>query len=326
MYVLTSNERRNIMSMAEDLKHVQVTSEEIAKYDPMIRRLAYTQLLKYWAHGIKVDDQNCNISIGRFGMGLEDLMQFGRLQVLNQLRWYKTYGRKTGKKTAKETTMVYNHLSNKFQSLSKTYSNAKHGGQVVSVKEQKKLLDLFVCKVREKPEMALAEADGLLVALLEECNKEVQKIVRRGLYRKGKFVSKIQAASDIAKHVEKRASELVVVSHTSLESYSVNNNLNDSAKMLLDYSPEDFLLAKEALQQRLDKKRKKKVPCFRIMNLAKTKGLRTQQAVANMLGIAPTTLSNILCGRSKGSAPVREKLLNAFGEDIESLRRIEEGR
>lgn len=304
----------------DTLNHIVVTDKEIVKYDAMIRKIINQNILKYWANGVNIDSKNFNISIGRFGQGLDDLMQFGRLEVLQQLRWYKQNGR-NGEGTASEATMMYNHLRNKFQSLSKTHTNKKHGGLIISVAEHKQILETFLADI--KKDATVAECVSDLKCLLDGANKEVVKVVNNGLLNDdGELHPSMTTVKDISEHIYKKMNELTVVSHTSFEHLYSNYN----APVLP--TPEDYYFAKEAVKERLKSKKGVKfyVPggyAFRIFNLAKGKGVKTKGDLAKLVGVSNTTLSNVLYGFTKGNARVREKFFKAFGEPVERLVEIE---
>jgi transcriptional regulator with XRE-family HTH domain len=55
------------------------------------------------------------------------------------------------------------------------------------------------------------------------------------------------------------------------------------------------------------------------MVLARKSGIKSQRELAGQLGIGMTTLSNILRGRSRGTAALREKMEKRFGQSFDEL-------
>jgi hypothetical protein len=325
---------------------IVVTNAEIEQWDPLIKKLINTQILRYWASGNTIHTLDWEATIGRLGMSIWDLIQIGRIYVLHQVRYLKEHHDPNREGSATHQTLMYQFLSNKFQSLCRVQTNAKHGGGVVAMDEHRLRLQAFVDAVTANPEMSIEECLKQLQATFAAINIQVQRLVRAGLFNAHgtKLRAKFQTPTDIARHIEKKMSRLEVVRHVSLEA-RYSDDGNDAGGQLIyepvdDMTPETYLLVKQFMENEMEnnennpassttvsatpavKRRNTRTSNRLIFKLAKEKGLPVQQgALANHLGKSPSAFSNILRGDvSNGDKAFQAKVKEIFGLTIQELR------
>lgn len=159
---------------------VRVTDADIRQYDPMIQLMINNHVLRYWASGNTCGTLDHRASVGRSGYTVEDLIQQGRIWVMDQTRWLKKHrgsrARRTGPK-AKESTMMFWHLRNKFISLSRSFAAGRKGGQIIGVEEHRRALQSLLDQFHLHPDMAPEEGVALVEEGLKETTKELRKLV-----------------------------------------------------------------------------------------------------------------------------------------------------
>jgi hypothetical protein len=310
-------------SSAQKLKNINITNEEVMKYDRMIREQIDREILKYWANGYNPHSNYYDIGIGRLGMSIDDLMQIGREYVMKQLRWFK----QNNANRAKESTMMYSYLRYKFQSLSRIYANNKHGGQVTRLEEHRHRIQEVVNQINL--DTTIEECERLCVDLIHECQLEIGKSLRHGLYKGSKF--KYSDPNHIKRYLLNRIAGLASLVHVSYDDIQ-------EAEHQLDSDPETNYLVMESISHRMPEversikpeQPKVKAPprfClpgtnFRMIVLAKKMGYKNQSALAGVLGVSITTLSNILHDRTDGGKELAGRIYSMFGEPIDSLRQV----
>ena len=323
---MTQEERQ---ASKQAMLQIPVDGGDVTRFDPMIHKIIKNEVLKYWGNGSNVYVGDA--VIGRLGMSFSDLMQYGRMLVVNQIRWFKTHGidPQTGKPfNAKMTTLIFQHLRNKFMSLSKSFSSDKNGGQVVNTEENRavlqKFLDSFNCDVN------VCDNVVSLQAALKDCSKDLRSRCSKTFTSNRemvKFLRGLLVSFDGVSHV----------SYEDIESFSAESH---------GLTPESALLVKEEIQERLKKycskngledislndfvgRKKRALPRFLpqgkttiLMSLARKRGFQSQRQLAEHFGIGMTTLSNIIRGRSRGTQRFREAVESSFGEKFEKLMEI----
>lgn len=334
---------------------VTVTNAEIEQWEPLLNKMI-NDFLKFWAKGNTVSSLCEEATIGRLGMSIADLRQIGRIHVYRQLLWLKENHDPTRVDGATFQTLMHTHLKNKFQSLSRIHTNAKHGGGIIGMEEHRLKLLKFIETVESFPDMELSACESLLQSTLCAVNVEVQRIVKVGMFLEGKRLRpKFKAALDIAAHVRNKLGRLEVVHHVSLSETltSRSEGPRDSDRLRYepvdDITPETHLIVKRLMEKEMEtnesnapssteattevvdgvtvttppvkKKRNSRGGNFRIFAVAKEKGLPTSHGeIATLLGKSASAFSNILHDRSEGDAAFKLRVVEVFGETMETLR------
>lgn len=301
------------------MKNKELTSEEVMKYDPMVKQLLRKHVLNYWGgkYTSFSKDAKYDVTLRRLGQSPEDLMQYGRIEVINQLRWYRAHG---DPNKAKESTMVYFWLRNKFQSLSKSYSSAKRGGKIFNLEKEKEVIDNILNQLEK--EDSLAGAWDIIQNELKGASTETKGLVRRNLCRRKWFVSNIKSVDDVSEKLRTTLRNICVTTHTSFE--KIQDFAVDLKK--IEFSPEDYVMAFEAVQQKVEQnKRLSKNKQFLMMKLARERGIKTQNALAKKIGMRPEKLSQILHSKAPKNEATKKQIqaLEAFFKtNIEDLRKV----
>jgi hypothetical protein len=320
-------------------KSTVVTDAELKQWHPLIKKLINEQILRFWAKGNTTDTMDWDASVGRLGMSINDLMQIGQIYAWQQLRWIKENHDPEREHSASVLTLMYTFLKNKFQSLCRIHTNAKHGGGIVNMDDHRAQFEAFITAVDSESSMSLSECDSLLQSTFCVVNVEVQKIVKAGLYTAGGFRPRFKTAADVADHVRAKIKRLEVVHHVSLDSYkdddqNPGNRGRKSFEAVEYVTPETYLIAKQYMEKEMEtksvnevvtatvKRRNTRSSNRRIFLLAKEKGLPTAQGeLAAFLGKTPSAFSNILKGeKTNGDATFQKRVQDVFGESIETLR------
>ena len=307
----------------------RVTNEEILRFDPMVHKIIKQEILQYWASGVAVYSKKNEATIGRLGMSFDDLMQFGRLLVFKQIKWFNEYGLnpKTGLPyNAKLSTLMHQYLRNKFMSLSKSFASKKSGGQVVNVEENRRSIQKFIDDFSYRKKV---QTNQKLLTDAIKCPKEVIKLIER------------QESNDKLFQLSRKILiEMESISHVSYE------DICTFAAASNTLSPEGHLLVKEEVEDRIAdycekknmdvlslndylKRGKSTKPVFlpkgqttRLMKLANERGINSQRQLAQELGIGMTTLSNIIRGRSRGTSNFRNNLEEMFNRSFDDLMQV----
>jgi hypothetical protein len=209
--------------------NIQITDKEITMFEPLIFKIIKMKVLRFWGNKINSN----NVMIGRMGMTVDDLMQIGRILVYNQIKWYKQHGDPS---KSSLFTSIYNHLSNKFTSLSNKYICKKHGGPVVNVEETKKNVQTFVDTFNKK----------------RHINTNKNKLTA--------FITCSDFLKDSVKTKKNNAQILQLAQQILNELPSnININFHDAENYIdlqPDWTPESILMVKEEINKRLREFRK----------------------------------------------------------------------
>jgi len=299
-----------------------VTDDQIRKYDPMIKKMINDHVLRYWAGGNSCSTLDPRASIGRLGKSVEDLIQDGRIFVLQQLRWIQKNLRH-GEGCAKESTLVYIHLRRKFISLSRSYTAARHGGHVVDIDGYRNTIQNLIDSI--SPGMPIDEAIGKFHEALGGMNKDLKRTLQSKVLDPSGAV-KVRSSEELSSLLRNRLTDINLTTHVSFD------DVADTAIDLMN--PEIYAIVSEELANSglvFTSKSSRSVPRvrargraskFRIFQLAREKGLpSTHGTLAAYLGRSVSAFSNILHNNSNGTPEFRRLLLDLFGEPLEELRR-----
>lgn len=307
-----------------------VSDKEILQFDPMVTKVIQAEILKYW--GVNAEKvYNDTVMIGRFGMTFQDLLQYGRLVVFKQIKWFKKHGfnTETGEiKNAKMTTLIYQQLRNKFMSLSRSYSNSKHGGQVINVDENREILQRFIDTFDHS--LNVDENATRLRESVKTMNKDIQMRCQKEFKSNTailKFLKEMMLVYSSVSHVNFEASEMYVSSDGQSDP-EIDLLMKREVEQRLNTFKRKNNIEKMTLVEYVDRKKDSPPHFFSgdkisvLMKLALERGFTSQKDVANHLGIGMTTLSNIIHGRSKGTAEFRQRLQTEFGKTLEELIQV----
>lgn len=302
-----------------------ITDDQIRKYDPMIKQMINHHVLRYWAGGNTCSTLDPRASIGRLGKSVEDLIQDGRVFVLQQLRWVQKNLRR-GRGMAKESTLVFFHLKRKFISLSRSFASARHGGQVIDVENNRKAIQGLIDSIPS--DMPIDESVRAMRDAMGDMNKDLRKsLLTRVTDENG--AARIRSSEELTNILRDRLLDTNMTTHVSLD------DAGDAACIDL-MNPETYAMVAQELAAMGDSEFPLKmggssighrtggrVTRFRIFKLAKEKGLpHTHCELATYLGRSASALSNILHNHSQGTPEFRKRLVETFGEPLEELRKI----
>jgi hypothetical protein len=277
---------------------IKVTDEEISQWDPLVFKIIKNVILQYWgrrcANWNPNDTQN-EAMVGRLGMTLFDLMQCGRMFVCNQIRWYKLFGDPEGSKLG---TLIFQYLNHKFQNMSRVATNKKHGGFIVNVASGRKILQQFLDTFDDS--WTVEESQEKLREMIEPMSTSFKK-----------NLDKVYVSNDAMKQFlyDTVVNMNLVVFHNydELEPYTI---------MQQDMNPEEILIVKEQIQERMEtlspvKRRDIENRQLVFMSLANKMGINTRLKLARKLGTSLPTLDKIVNGERIGPNTY-EKISNAM--------------
>lgn len=125
---LSKEEREGLK---QKMLSILIADEEIRKYDALVMDRAYRAFIARWSVG-RTQARVCMGDplsvINKTGLTSEDLLQFGRMCVLHQLRYYRVLGDRN-KYGASVVTLIQQYLDQKFTTLANRYAAKKRGGK-----------------------------------------------------------------------------------------------------------------------------------------------------------------------------------------------------
>ena len=284
--------------MKNDLTDIPVSYEEIKQYEPMIHKFIREEVLRYW--GPQAGYGN-NI-IPRLGMSVEDLMQYGRMVVCEQIRWFKKHG---DVHKAKLTTTIFTRLRNKMISISTAFCTNKRGGNVIDVPENRlalqHLIDTFDFKLS-----------------LRENRKLLDEAIKDFTPLKTRFNKKFKSNGALFKFLNRVVRGVAVTSFVDLD--SVEGVLVSQSSP----NPEEYVLIKEQLSQIMAKGipyRRRNTSGFtpKLLIIAKERGIESKRDIAALLKITQSSLMKILYGQISGTSSVRSRMEQTFGKSFREL-------
>ena len=284
--------------MKDDLTDIPVSYAEVKQYEPMIHKFIREEVLRYWG----LQSGYGNNVIPRLGMSVDDMMQYGRMVVCEQIRWFKKYG---DNRKAKLTTTIFTRLRNKFINLSTGFCTTKRGGNVIDVPENRLIVQRLIDHFDHK-------------RTLEENVKTLNAAIDGSTPLKRRFNKKFNSNDALLKFLNRVVRGISVTSFVDLE--SVEGVLVSQSSP----NPEDYLLIKEQLSQIMAKGlpyKRRSISGFapRLVILARERGLKSNKEIAALLEITQASLFKILYGGSRGTKNIRSRMEQAFGRDFSEL-------
>lgn len=293
---------------------IPVTNEEITQWDPMVFKVMRDVILQYWGRQHvrwNPNDGSNEAIIGRLGLSVSDLMQYGRMFVCNQIRWYKLYGDPNGSKLG---SLIFQYLNYKFQNMSRIASNKKHGGFLINVYSERKILQKFLDDFDDTK--TIRENRRRLKKAIEPISVYFQKDLNK-TYKSNSAMKKFLYDTIINMNL------VSFQSYDEIEPYTVMNK---------SMNPEEFLIAKETISKRANtlppiKKRQAFGKELVFMSLASKKGIRSRLKLAKKLGTSLPTLNKISSFKRIGPKTylkVSTAMEKFFKKPMSDLMRVDE--
>jgi hypothetical protein len=282
--------------MKEDLRQIPVSYEEIKQFEPMIHKLIKEEILRYWGRYSGYDDG----MIPRLGMSVEDLMQYGRMVVCEQIRWFKKHG---DPKKSKMITMIYNRVRNKLISLSVSFCTSKRGGNIIDVAENRSALQSFINSFDHS--LSVMENQRQLRTLLENSNP-----LRKRL---DKDFKNNDALLKLLKKVVGDINLTSMVDFESVERALTSDTIPN---------PEESLMIKESIKEIMEGGGcRTSGLAIKLLVKAKEMGIK-KDSIPDLLDISPATFSRIVSGKGRVARSVKARMERVFGESFGELMKL----
>jgi len=295
--------------MKNNLLDIPVSYSEIQQYEPMIYKFIRQEVLQYWSANKMICKEDI---IPRLGMSVDDLLQYGREVVLEQIRWYKKYG---DSRKAKLTTTIFTRLRNRFISLSAGFGANKRGGNILNVSSNRIIIQNFIDNFDYK-------------ISIEENKKLLDVAILRSNSLKKHFNKTFKTNASLLRFLNHVLQTLSVIQFVDLGS--------PTGIMLMSSvpNPEEYLLIKEHISQILAKGIPyKKVHSSglmpRLLLLAKERGIQSNKEIAELLNVKQLALMKVLYCQTQASKRLQDRMEQTFGKsfrELTSLVRIKEER
>ena len=297
------------------MRSVKVTSEEVLEHDPMIFKIVKEVILRYWGQSVmhyfngqwKYD---YNAVIPRLGVSIDDLMQMGRMFVIQQIQWYKVYGDPS---IGKLSTALYRGLFNKFLNYSKVSSVAKNGGRIVNVHKERKALEEFLGNLNEERSVDSNIKD--LEGLIEDFSKLSRESIN----------TNFSSNKDMKEYIYDTIAGMQLTTFQSYDEMESSVLCDQNRQM----NPEESVLAKESVRRRysslpLSKQLDLSEANFVFMREAKKLGFTSKSKLARKLKTTIFSLNKVINGK-RCNPQNRDLILNSihklFGKPLESILR-----
>lgn len=104
----------------------KLTNEDVLKYEPMIEKYIRDSVVKNWNEA-QMYKTNPDISLGNTGLTINDIRQHLRAEVCVALHNYDPNYRTKDGRSVKESTFVFQHLSNRTGQMMKRLTKKRYG-------------------------------------------------------------------------------------------------------------------------------------------------------------------------------------------------------
>ena len=104
----------------------KLTDADIKKYDAMVEKYIRDSVIKNWSEA-SANKQRSNIALGNSGWTVDDFRQHLRAEVCVALYNYNPDYRTKDGRSVKESTFVYQHLSNRIGQTMKRLTMKRYG-------------------------------------------------------------------------------------------------------------------------------------------------------------------------------------------------------
>jgi hypothetical protein len=103
-----------------------LTNEDVLKYEPMVEKYIRDSVVKNWNEASTSKNRG-DVSLGNSGLTVNDIRQHLRAEVCVALHNFNPDYRTKDGRSVKESTFVFQHLSNRIGQLMKRLTKKKYG-------------------------------------------------------------------------------------------------------------------------------------------------------------------------------------------------------